>query len=61
MLIEMEPTFEQQSAPLASAAEVCVPAGPAPLQLPPAVAALQEAHFAALGTAWSTLSSDSAT
>lgn len=61
MLIKLEPTFGQQSVPLASTAEVHVPAEPAPLQLPPAVAGLREAHFAALGTAWSTLSSDSVT
>ena len=54
-------TFGQQCVPHTFAAEECVPAGPAFLQLSPALAALPKAHFAALGTASSALSSDSVT
>ena len=57
----MSLTFEQQYVPHTFAAGECVPAGPASLQLPHALAALQEAHFAALGIALSALSSDSLT
>lgn len=53
-------TFGQQCIFHAFAAGACVPAGPAFYWLPPSLAALQEAHFAALGTALSALSSDSA-
>lgn len=54
-------TFEQQCALHTFAVAQWLPAGLASSQRPPALAALQKARFAALGTASLELSSDFAT